>query len=128
MPLIVCERINGQPIPSPSWIIQLDRSVVKVIGEMKDVLIFLSTDPKVCQFIYIMVVDIPEAYELILSKYRSTKINGYFTTDLSHMWLPFNNVQNQIKILREPHMKYNVTQLEGNYELANFSSSGLGNY
>ena len=58
----------------------------------------------------------------------STKLNGYFTTDWSHMWLPFNNVQNQIKVLREPHMKYNVTQLEGKNEPVNFSSSVLGNY
>ena len=44
------------------------------------------------------------------------------------MWLPFNNVQNQIKILKEPHMKYNVSQLEGKNEPVNFSSPVLGNY
>ena len=32
---------------------------------------------------------------------------------------------NQIKVLREPQMKYNVTQLEGNNEPVNFV---LGNY
>ena len=76
MPLLVCKRINGQPIPSPSRIIQLDRSIFKVTGEMKDVLIRLSADPKVCQFIDIMVVDIPEAYGLILSRNWSMKLNG----------------------------------------------------
>ena len=40
---------------------------VKVVGEMEDVLIILSIDERVCQFIDIMVVDIPEAYGLILS-------------------------------------------------------------
>ena len=59
---------NDQSIPSPSQIIQLEKSVVKVIGEMKDVLVRLSADPRVSQFIYIMVVDIPEAYGLILSR------------------------------------------------------------
>ena len=34
-PLSICKKINGQPTPSPSRIIQLDRFVVKVIGEMK---------------------------------------------------------------------------------------------
>ena len=95
---------------------------------MKDVLIRFSVDPKVCQFIDIMVVDIPEAYGLILSRDWSMKLNGYFATEWSHMWLPFNHVQNQIKILREPHMKYNVTQLEGKNEPVNFPSSVLGNY
>ena len=128
MPLSVCKRINGQPIPSPSQIIQLDRSVVKVIGEMKDVLIRLSADPRVFQFIDIMVVDIPETYGLILSRDWSTKLNGYFTIDWTHVWLPYQSVQNQINMLREPHMKHNVTQLEGRNELVNFSSSVLGKY
>jgi hypothetical protein len=128
MPLSICKRINGQPIPSPSQIIQLDRTVVKVIGELKDVLIRLSSDPRVCQFIDIMVVDIPEAYGLILSRDWSAKLNGYFATNWSHLWLPHQNRQNQIKILREPHMKQNVTQLEGKNEDVAFSSSVLGNY
>ena len=38
------------------------------------------------------------------------------------------NVENQIKKLREPHMKYNVTQLEGKNEPMNFTSPVLGNY
>ena len=48
--------------------------------------------------------------------------------DWSHMWLPHKNSQNQIKVMREPHMKHNVTQLEGNSEPVNFSSSVLGNH
>ena len=59
MPLSVCIKINGQPTPSSCKIIQLDRSTVKVVGEMKNVLIRLSADERVCQFIDIMVVDIP---------------------------------------------------------------------
>ena len=94
---------------------------------MKDVLIRLSADPRVFQFIDIMVVDIPEDYSLILSRYWSAKHNGYFVIDWSHMWLPYQNNHNQIKILREPHMKQNVTQLEGKNKLFSFSSSVLGN-
>ena len=66
----------------------------------------------VCQFMDTMVVDILESYGLILSRGWSTKLNGYFATDWSHMWLPYKNNQNQIKIPREPHIKYTVTQLE----------------
>ena len=40
-------------------IIQLDRTNVKVIGELKSVLIRLSSNPKVHQIIDIIVVDIP---------------------------------------------------------------------
>ena len=58
--------INGQPTPSSCKIIQLDRSTVKVVGEMNNVLIRLSADERVYQLIDITVVDIPEAYGLIL--------------------------------------------------------------
>ena len=74
-----------------------------------------------------MVVDIPEAYGFILSRDWFAKLNEYFSTDWSHMWLPHKNSQNQIKVMREPHMKHNVTQLEGKNEPMNFLSSFLGN-
>ena len=41
------------------------------------------------------------------------------------MWLPYKGIQNQIKVLREPHMKHNVTQFEGKNEPVNYV---LGNY
>ena len=75
-----------------------------------------------------MVVDIPEPYGLILSRDWSAELNGYFATDWSHLWLPYKSSQNQIKVMREPHMKYNVTQLEGKNEPVNFLHSFLGIY
>ena len=68
MPLLVCKNINGQPTPSSCKIIQLDRSVVKVTREMKNVLIQLSIDERVFQFVDIIVVGIPEDYGLILRR------------------------------------------------------------
>ena len=73
---------------------------MKVVGEMQDMLICLSADERVCQFIDIMVVDIPEAYGLILSRYWCVKLNGYFATDWSHLWLPYQECQNHIKLMR----------------------------
>ena len=46
MPLSVWKKINGQPKPSTWKVIQLDRTNVKVIGEMEDVLIRLSSNEK----------------------------------------------------------------------------------
>ena len=111
MPLSVCKKINGQPKPSTWRVVQLDRTNVKVVGEMEDVLIRLSSNEKVWQFIDVVVEDIPEAYGLVLSRDWSTNLNGYFASDWAHMWLPYKGSPNQIKILREPHMKHDVTQL-----------------
>ena len=59
----------------------MDRTNVKVIGEMEDVLVRLSSNDKVCQFIDIVVADIPEAYGLVLSRDWSAKLNEYFSLD-----------------------------------------------
>ena len=108
MPLSVYKKINGQPKPSTWKVIQLDGTNVKVIGEMEDVLIRLSSNEKVCQFINVIVEDILEAYGLVLSRDWSAKLNGYFASNWSHMWLPSKGSPNQIKVIIEPHMKHNV--------------------
>ena len=58
---------------SNTKIIQLDRSQVKVLREIKDVLIYLASNSKVIQTI--IVVDIPEAYGVILSGDWYAKLN-----------------------------------------------------
>jgi hypothetical protein len=63
-----CQKINAEVEPSSVKIIQLDRTDVKVIGELKNVLFKLSSNPKVHQVIDIIVVDIPEVYGLFLSR------------------------------------------------------------
>jgi hypothetical protein len=68
MPWSVCQNINVKVEPSTLKIIQLDRTNVKVIGELKNMLIRLSSNPKVHQVINIIVVDIPEVYGLFLSR------------------------------------------------------------
>ena len=92
---------------------------MKVIGEMEDVIIRLSANEKVCQYIDIVVADIPDAYGLVLSRDWSARLDGYFASDWSHMWLPHKGSPNQIKVLREPQMEYNVTRLEEKNEPVN---------
>jgi hypothetical protein len=105
MPYSVCKKLNIEPKKSSIQIVQLDRSNVKVLGELKN-LNRLSSNPKVHQTIDIIVVDIPESYGFLLSRDWSEKLHGYFSTDWSHLWLPFNGRPNQIKVEREKHMKY----------------------
>ena len=100
MPLVVCKKINGQLKPTAWEIIQLDRTSVKVVWEMRNVLIRLSTNNKICQFIDIMVADIPDGYGLILNRDWSARLKGYFSSNWSHLWLPHKGTPNQIKILR----------------------------
>ena len=54
MPILVCKKINGQPKPSTWRVVQLDRTDVKVIGELEDVLVRLASNDKVFQVINIV--------------------------------------------------------------------------
>ena len=92
---------------------------------MKNVLIRLSANNTICQFIDIMVANIPDGYGLILNQYWSARLKGYFASDWSHLWLPRKDTPNQIKISRKPYMKHTVTKLGEGNESAN---SILGNY
>ena len=68
LPYLVCKNINVEPQICKTKIIQLDRSNVKVMGELKDVLICLASNSKFHQAIGIIVVDILEDYGVILSR------------------------------------------------------------
>ena len=59
MTYLVFKNLNAQPKICKIKIIQLDRSHVKVMGELKDVMIRLSLNSKVHQVIDVIVVDIP---------------------------------------------------------------------
>ena len=109
MPYSVYKKLNAQPQICKTKIIQLDWSHVKVFGELNDVLIPLSLNSKVHQTIDIIVVDIPKAYGVILSRDWSSKLNGYFATDWSHIWLPYKGQSNKIKVEHERYMKHMVT-------------------
>jgi hypothetical protein len=92
-------------------IIHLDRTSVKVIGELRNVLIRLSSNPKFHQVIDIIVVDIPEVYVLFLSRDWSEQLHDYFAMDWSHLWLPENGKPNRIKVNHECYLKFTVTDL-----------------
>ena len=92
---------------------------------MKNVLIRLFANKKICQYLDIVVADIPDGYGLILNRDWSARLDGYFASDWSHLWLPQKESPNLVNILRKPYMKHNVTGLgEGNES----ADSVLGNY
>ena len=73
-----------------------------------------------------MVVDIPEAYGLFLSRDWSSKLQGYFATDWSQLWLPYKGWNNQIRVESEPYMKHTVTDLDAVNEPISFAQEELG--
>jgi hypothetical protein len=98
------------------------------MGELKDVMIRMATHPKFVQVIDIIVVDIPEAYGLLLSRDWSENLNGYFSTDWAHLWFPLKGHTNMIRIDRESYLKHTFTDLETLNEPSSTDFPVLGNY
>ena len=65
---------------------------------------------------------------MILSRDWSAKLNGYFATNWSHLWLPFKGHPNKVKVDHERYMKHTVTDLNDANKLVMFSNSILGNF
>lgn len=85
MPRAMCTKLNITPRKYAVHIVQLDRTKVKVLGEIASISIRISNNPEVSQIIDILMAEIPEFYGLFLSRDWSKKLHGYFTTDWSHM-------------------------------------------
>jgi hypothetical protein len=58
-------------------------------------------------------VDIPESYDFLLRRDWSAKLQGYFSIDWSHMWLPHKGKEKKIRVNSEAHMKHTVIEFEG---------------
>jgi hypothetical protein len=91
-------------------------------------MIIISMHPTFVEVIDIIVVDIPVAYGLLLSHDWYGKINGYFSTDWAHLWLPLKGYKNMIKIDRERYLKHTVNDLETSNEISSTDFPILGNY
>jgi hypothetical protein len=128
MPLAICNKLGVVPLKSDKNVIKLDRTPVKVMGELKDVMIKIATHPNFVQVIDIIVVDIPEEYGLLLSQDWSENLNGYFSIDWAHLWLPLKGYNNMIRIDREKYIKHTVTDPETPKEPASTDFPVLGNY
>ena len=128
MPSSVCSKLNIEPEKYVVHIVQLDRTKVKVLGEINSVTMRLSAEPRVIQRIYILIVDIPEFYGLILSRDWSKKLHGCISTDFSHMWLPYKRKPNQIKIDWDKHMTHTVTKFEQENQPVSYNKNIFGNY
>lgn len=82
MPLSVAKKMNAQWDKTYAQIIQLDRTCVPTIVNSR----MLSSDGQVYQCINIVIVDIPKAYEVLLSKDWSIKICKDIFPQISHTY------------------------------------------
>ena len=98
MPYIVAKRLHAVLKKIGTQIMKLDRTNVKGIGELKEVLIPMTTKPQYTQVIDIVIVNIPEAYRMLLSRYWLANLNGYFSIDCSHILLLQRGTREMLRV------------------------------
>lgn len=82
---------------------------MRVIRELKDVLIQMAAKPQHTQVIDIVTVDILKAYGMLLIRDWSSNLNAYFSTNWSHLFLPERGKSDIWRVDQERYMKYMVT-------------------
>jgi hypothetical protein len=65
---------------------------------------------------------------MLLSQDWSEKLNGYFSTDWAHLWLPLKGHPKMIRIDRERYLKHTVIDLETLNEPSSTEFPMLGKY
>lgn len=65
---------------------------------------------------------------MLLSREWSTKLQGYFATNQSHLWLPNKGRNNQISVDSKRYMKHTITPLNGQNETMDFGELIFDNY
>lgn len=109
MPIGVWKKLQIPLSDSPRKVTKLEKTEVKVIGMLKDVHIQIASKPRIQQRIDVQVVEITNTYGMLLSRNWSKDMNGYISTNWSHMWLPWRGIANQISVESEPRLKQIIT-------------------
>jgi len=99
IPKVVANKIKLCITQCINKVIQLDSSLVDVVGSVKGVLITLNAFPNICFIQDIIVVDLSPLFKIYFSRDLTTKLGGYLALYYTHLLLPFQN--KQVKILNE---------------------------
>ena len=99
-----------------------------MVGRIRNVLLRLSTDPRIHQTIDIVIAYILETYGLWLSRDWSEKLKGYFAADWSHLLFPLNGKPNKLKVDIELFMKQTVTDRDGSNKFVSFFNNQIEHF
>jgi hypothetical protein len=107
MSLKVMEHL-GLKISRPyKNICAMDSREVKVCGLIKDLQVFLATHQDICLVMDIVVIDVPDAWGMLLSRKWATDLGGNIQLDLSYATIP-NSQGFPVILHRESMRKYHV--------------------
>jgi hypothetical protein len=127
MSLKVMERLGLKTSRPYKNICAMDSREVKVCGLIKDLQVCLATHQDICLVMDMVVIDVPNAWGMLLSRKWVVDLGGSIQMDLSYATIP--NFQGMPVILhREPMRKYHVEDPRDPENELVFFEEELGSY
>jgi hypothetical protein len=107
MPKVVMDQL-GMDITSPyKYLFSFDSRKVKLLGLIKDMVVYLSQIPEKNMVMDVVVVDIPPKFGMLLSRSWATKLKGTLQMDMSYATIPVFGQDR--KLYMEVLLKYMVS-------------------
>jgi hypothetical protein len=112
MPIGVFQQLGLGISRSYGNVCGLDSKAVKVFGVAKDVDTYLYHLPKIIFPTNIVVIDVPPAWGMLLSRNWANELGGYMNMDFSHASIPMGDGTYEV-LYSQPESKHHVCFLNG---------------
>jgi hypothetical protein len=93
----------------------IDSKKVKVYGLIEDVEVYLEYFPHIGLLMNIVVIDVPNAWGMLLSRSWAATLGGFLSMDLTHAHIPMGDGTFEILYNREVSMKHVLDQNDPDY-------------
>jgi hypothetical protein len=93
----------------------IDSKKVKVYGLIEDVEVYLEDFPHIGLIMNIVVIDVPDAWGMLLSRSWEATLGGFLSMDLTHAHIPMGDGTFKILYNREVSRKHVLDQNDPDY-------------
>jgi hypothetical protein len=93
----------------------IDSKKVKVYGLIEDVEVYLEYFPHIGLIMNIVVIDVPDAWGMLLSRSWVATLGGFLSMDLTHAHIPMGDGTFDILYNREVSRKHVLDQNDPDY-------------
>ena len=105
----------------------MDSQTIEVFGLIKGLQVYLAVCPDIIIEMYIVVIDAPDVWGMLLNRKAAADLGGSSQMDLSYATLPTPD-GGTFKLTREVYRKYHVEDPKNPKNELKYDDEGLGNY
>jgi len=124
----VMEQLNSRVSRSYYNICGMDSKKIEVHGLIKDLQVHLSVYPDIMIVMDIVVVDVPDAWGMLLSRKWAFDLEGSIQMNWSYAMIPSPRGDGFVRLNREPERKFHVEDPKRPHNEIIKEQSDIGNY